>query len=99
MELVTACAKASDRILNDPPPRTNFVNFGDSGMTLELRCWIADPENGQESIRSGVRVAIWKAFKEHGITIPFPQRDLHLKSLPDGIAAEDFAMALKQEKP
>ena len=99
MELVTACAKASDRILNDPPPRTNFVNFGDSGMTLELRCWIADPENGQESIRSAVRVAIWKAFKEHGITIPFPQRDLHLKSLPDGVSTEDLALALKQEKP
>lgn len=96
MELVTECAKASDRILPDPPPRTSLIDFADSGMTLELRCWIADPEQGQENIRSAVRVAIWKAFREHGISIPFPQRDLHLKSLPDEISTEDLAMSLRQ---
>lgn len=89
LEIVKSCASVNDRILQDPPPNALLKEFADSGITLELRFWIADPQNGRENISSAVRVAIWKAFKEQGITIPFPQRDLHLKSMPKGFRWEE----------
>lgn len=55
-------------------------NFADSGIELELRVWIGDPEQGPDSVRSDINLAIWRAFKQHDITIPYPQRDLHIKS-------------------
>jgi small-conductance mechanosensitive channel len=81
MELVLGCAFASPRVLKTPEPTVSLLNFGDSGIRIELRIWLADPELGFELIRSDIRLAIWKAFKAHDITIPYPQRDLHLKSI------------------
>lgn len=81
MELVLGCAFASPRVLKTPAPTVSLLNFGDSGIRIELRIWLADPELGFELIRSDIRLAIWKAFKQHDITIPYPQRDLHLKSI------------------
>ena len=46
--------------------------------------WINDPEQGVNNVRSDINLAIRDAFKAHGITIPFPQRDLHVK--PSGLA-------------
>lgn len=81
MELVLDCAFASPRVLKTPAPTVSLLNFGDSGIRIELRIWLADPELGFELIRSDIRLAIWKTFKQHDITIPYPQRDLHLKSI------------------
>ncbi|MGX5914380.1 mechanosensitive ion channel family protein [Aliidiomarina sp. Khilg15.8] len=81
MELVLGCAFASPRVLKTPPPTVSLLNFGDNGISIELRLWLADPELGFELVRSDIRLAIWKAFKENGIVIPYPQRDLHLKSI------------------
>jgi small-conductance mechanosensitive channel len=44
-----------------------------------LRFWIRDPEDGVNNVRSDLYLAIWDAFETAGITIPFPQRDLHLR--------------------
>jgi small-conductance mechanosensitive channel len=55
-------------------------NFGDSAIEMELRFWISDPENGISNVSSAVRIAIWDTFKEHNVEIPFPQRDIHIKS-------------------
>ena len=85
MALVLDCAYASDRVLKEPAPAVSLKDFADSGITIELRVWLSDPENGFENIRSKIRVAIWKAFKENGISIPYPQRDLHLKSITDSL--------------
>ncbi|TRW48490.1 mechanosensitive ion channel [Aliidiomarina halalkaliphila] len=82
-ELVKECAKASPRVLSSPEPNAWVTDFGDSGITIELRVWISDPENGFENVRSPIRLAIWRAFKENNITIPFPQRDLHLQSVSE----------------
>ena len=54
--------------------------FGDSGIELELRVWIQDPEAGLGSVRSDINLAIWRIFKAAGIVIPYPQRDLHIRS-------------------
>ena len=79
MAIMIACAKASPRVQDDPLPQTRLIEFGDNGIVLELRIWILDPENGLGSVRSEINLAIWYAFKEAGITIPYPQRVIHIK--------------------
>ena len=80
LALLQAAASANPRVLADPPPATRLMNFGDNGIELELRVWIQDPELGLATVRSDVNLAIWRAFKAAGITIPYPQRDLHIRS-------------------
>ncbi|MCP5295411.1 MAG: mechanosensitive ion channel [Rhodocyclaceae bacterium] len=82
MALLLEAAKASPRILADPVPAARMLDFADSGIQLELRIWISDPENGIGNVRTEVNLAIWRLFKTAGITIPYPQRDLHLKAVP-----------------
>ena len=89
MRLMLECAKASPRVQDDPVPLTRLMEFGDNGIVLELRIWIVDPENGLGGVRSEVNLAIWRAFKQAGITIPFPQRDIHIKN--GSLAAEGNA--------
>ncbi len=72
--------KSVSRLLTDPAPKCLLMGFGDSSVDLELRFWIADPQNGINSVRSDVMLKIWDALQEAGIEIPFPQRDLHLKT-------------------
>jgi len=57
------------------------VGFGDSSVNLELRIWINDPANGRANVISDVLLIVWDLFHENDIGIPFPQQDLHLKSL------------------
>ncbi|WP_240924014.1 mechanosensitive ion channel family protein [Mariprofundus ferrooxydans] len=80
MELMLDCARASPRVLTEPEPLCRLIDFGDNGIVLELRIWIADPQNGLGGPRSEVNLAIWRAFKQTGITIPYPQRDIHIKN-------------------
>ncbi len=75
--MVQACA-GIERVLENPGPQGRLLRFGDNGMELELRLWIRDPERGIGGIKSQVNLGIWRLFKAHGITIPFPQRDVHL---------------------
>jgi len=79
MEILLNCAKLHQKIHSSPAPSVLFNDFADSYLEFELRCWTSDYSSWIE-IRSELRVAIDKAFKEKNIEIPFPQRDLHLKS-------------------
>lgn len=78
--VITEVAESIGRILKDPAPKVLVTGFGDSSVDLEIRCWIADPVNGLGNIRSELLLKIWDAFKENGIEIPFPQRDVHIRS-------------------
>lgn len=78
MELMLEASNLSDRIIRDPAPQVRLIEFGDNGINLELRLWIDDPEKGVSSVKSDINLAIWKAFKQAGVSIPFPQRDVHL---------------------
>jgi len=78
MQLMVDACQVSSRVLKDPEPQSRMLEFGESGINLELRLWLDDPEKGVGSVKSDINLAIWKAFKEHNITIPFPQRDVHL---------------------
>jgi small-conductance mechanosensitive channel len=69
-----------DRVLDDPAPRCLVKAFGDSSVDLEIRLWINDPQNGRSNMISQIYLKIWDMFHEHGISIPYPQRDLHVKS-------------------
>ncbi|HHJ18070.1 MAG TPA: mechanosensitive ion channel [Gammaproteobacteria bacterium] len=82
MEVLLKAAEASPRVLQNPPPAARMMGFGDSGVELELRVWIRDPEDGVGIVHSDINVAIWKGFKAAGITIPYPQQDLHIKEMP-----------------
>ena len=62
-----------------------MTEFGDSSINFLLRFWIEDPEQGVANVSSAVLLAVWYKFKENGIAIPFPQRDLHVASWPEGI--------------
>jgi small-conductance mechanosensitive channel len=66
------------RILQEPAPVTRLMQFADFGMDLELRFWIADPENGVNNVRSDVNRAIWRLFRDAGITIPVAQHEVRL---------------------
>ncbi len=57
-----------------------MMGFGDSSVDFEIRFWIVDPEEGMSNIRSDVLKRVWKLFKENGIEIPFPQRDLNIRN-------------------
>lgn len=75
--------KSVDRVLEFPEPNCLLMGFGDSSVDLQLRFWINTPKEGVGNIRSAVLFKVWDLFKQEGIEIPFPQRDLHVKSVPE----------------
>jgi small-conductance mechanosensitive channel len=77
--LLTAC-QGQARVLREPAPVSRLMHFGDSGIELELRFWISDPQEGVNNVRSEVNRAIWRLFKEHKITIPVAQREIVMRS-------------------
>lgn len=81
MELCLEAARETERVLVQPKPVCLLKGFGDSSVDLEVRFWINDPENGVSNVASDVLLNVWRRFKEHDIEIPFPQRDLHVRSL------------------
>lgn len=78
MPLMTEIAGRHPRVLADPEPGVLLTGFADNGINLELGFWIADPENGTGGVSSDINVALWKAFRERGINIPFPQREVRI---------------------
>ena len=67
-----------ERVLSFKKPVCHIVGFGDSSVDYILRFWISDPTGGLTNIRGNVYLALWDAFKENGISIPFPQREVRL---------------------
>ncbi len=78
IRIMEEAVKGRPRVLPEPLPKALLTQFADSSINLELGFWIADPHEGLGGVRSDVNLAIWRAFKEHGIEIPFPQRDVRL---------------------
>ncbi len=77
-ELLFECASAHDGILDNPEPQVYFMEFGASSLDFELRCFLADVGYGL-SVKSDLRFAIFEALAKDGISIPFPQQDVHIK--------------------
>jgi len=74
-------AAAVDRVdTNRNPPVCWMTEFGDSSLNFLLRFWIDDPQKGLTNIRGKVLLALWDAFKENDIGIPFPHREVIMKT-------------------
>jgi len=80
--VLLAVAAANVNVAPDPAPRVRMRRFGDSSVDLELLCWVEDPSLRGLEIHNLLK-AVYKAFADKGITIPFPQRDVHLSRQPD----------------
>lgn len=77
--LMREAAEENPRVLSTPKPALNFEGFGDSALTLTLRAYIEDIEN-RVAITSEINTAINRKFRDAGIVIAYPQRDLHLST-------------------
>jgi small-conductance mechanosensitive channel len=71
-------AQSVDRVLKSRPTVCHIIGFGDSSVDYLLRFWITDPTGGLTNIRGNVYLALWDAFNDNGISIPFPQREIKL---------------------
>ncbi len=73
--LIQAC-EGQSRVLREPAPASRLMHFSEIGIELELRFWISDPQEGVNNVRSEVNRAIWRLFKQHGLTMPIAQREI-----------------------
>lgn len=75
--LLAEAMSEQPEVLASPEPSVFFQDFGDSSLNFSVMGWLDDPWD-RMAIQSRVRTAIDAKFREHGVTIPFPQRDLHI---------------------
>lgn len=101
-------ALTPERVQEKPAPVCHLIEFGDSSLNFVLRYWIKDAQEGVTNTKGAVMLALWDAFKEHGIEIPYPHREVFIRehklpeTLPDKIvkapAKEDADERKKKEK-
>jgi len=78
LALLAEAAQGVPRLLAEPAPAAFLVAFADNGIEYELAGYIADPQNGKLGVQSALNRAIWRTFREHGISIPYPQREVRM---------------------
>ncbi|NNL66794.1 MAG: mechanosensitive ion channel [Myxococcales bacterium] len=81
VEVLKRVAADTQGVLPYPAPQALFVGFGDSSLDFVLRIWTAEAERWA-AVRSELALAVHEALGEAGFEIPFPQRDLHVRTLP-----------------
>jgi small-conductance mechanosensitive channel len=86
-------------ILSAPAPEVIFTAFGDSSLNFELRVWTERRVQTPKVLKSDLYFAIFAAFHEHGIEIPFPQRDLHVRSVDKPIPSLFGLSSTERSKP
>ena len=79
VKILLQVAKEHPKVLKDPLPQAFALGFGDSSIDFELKFWIDDPLIAL-SVTSELVCQIWQAFADNDIEIPYPQRDLHIRS-------------------
>lgn len=86
-KIMVDAATKHPRVLKTPEPGALITAFADSGINLELGVWVDDPDRGLAGLRSDLYAEIWRAFREHSIEIPFPQREVRvigeIKTMPE----------------
>lgn len=93
LDVVLSClkdvARENPKVLKEPEPDVLFREFGESSWNMRMRLWIDNPQ-GHHRIRSDINCAIVRKFREKGVEIPFPQRDIHVRSpLPLPLAKDE----------
>lgn len=88
-QVLLEVARDHPDVLLDPAPDVIFTSFGESSLDFELRIWTSKQVTTPRIITSDIYFNVFAAFKREGIEIPFPQRDLHLRSssIPVGVDA------------
>jgi small-conductance mechanosensitive channel len=79
-KILLEVAAAEVDVLEDPAPVVRFLEFGDSSLNLELRAWSTSAVTRKGKMLSALNFSIYEKFQENEIEIPFPQRDLHIRS-------------------
>ncbi|MEM8859163.1 MAG: mechanosensitive ion channel domain-containing protein [Chloroflexota bacterium] len=77
ISLLETAGSYHPRVLKDPAPEADLLDYGNNVATFQLHLWIAEPMKSRKII-SDVKLSIWDALKEHGVALPFPEIELHL---------------------
>lgn len=80
LALMREAASYPERVLAVPAPNALIMAFGESAIELVMRFWIEDAQNGIHNVKSQVLYEIWRLFQQQGIRIPYPKRDLYVRS-------------------
>ena len=80
--LLLEVAEENENVLKEPSPRVVFWAFGESALEFQLRVWTTRMLHRRGVFFGQLNLAIYEKFQQHGVRIPFPQRDLHLKTAP-----------------
>ncbi len=91
-DIILEAATEEPRCMRNPEPQCYLRDFGDSSVNFLLYFWVGDVTQGRYRPQSNVMFSIWRKFKENGVVIPFPQRDLHIKDMPRDLA-RDYPLA------
>jgi small-conductance mechanosensitive channel len=94
LEILKDCAVKHSRVLKSPEPSVLFAAFGASSLDFDLRVWVADV-NHRLVVKSDLLQSIDQQFRQAGIEIPFPQRDLHLRSIDEALLTK-FSTSRKE---
>jgi small-conductance mechanosensitive channel len=86
-EVILAVAQSHPDVLADPRPEVIFAEFGASSLNFELRVWTIQQVQTPARLKSDLYFAIFEAFRKGAIEIPFPQRDLHIRSISESLTA------------
>ena len=78
IDIMEHTAQRHARVLREPAPKVIIKQFGENGIDLELGVWIEDPEAGTGNLSSDLHYEIWREFKQRGVEIPYPQRDVRV---------------------
>jgi len=84
-QAIDVCVRAAcqtERVLEQPECKCLLVAFGENGLELEVRIWIGDAHNGVQNVKSAVLLRIWELFREAGIRVPYPQREVRVQMPP-----------------
>lgn len=87
VELLEGVARSNDAVCGDPEPRVRMRGFGDSSLDFELLCWVDHPSQ-RGLVSHQLFMTIYKALNAAGIEIPFPQRDLWVRGMPEASDGE-----------
>jgi potassium-dependent mechanosensitive channel len=98
LQLLAAEAGSHESVMTDPAPVAYFMGFGDSALNFELRFW-SERQDIWFQLKSEVTVGVARALTEAGIEIPFPQRDLHLRSVDPAVPSQSLPPAFVPAKP
>lgn len=80
--LLREVATNHGKVLKTPEPRVLFTDFGASSLDFRIFFWVEHFDDWYLT-ETDLRMMIWRAFKKHNIEIPFPQSDLHVRTVPD----------------